>query len=88
MLPPHAPLDGRSGRVEVLVACDVRTPFTDAATVFGPQKGATPDQVDELTGRLRALAGTYRERFGVDVNSIEGAGAAGGLGGGLAALGV
>jgi glycerate kinase len=87
VLAPYAPLDGRDGRAELLVACDVRTPFTDAAVVFGPQKGATPAQIEQLTGRLESLADSYRERFGVDVTQIEGAGAAGGLGGGLAALG-
>jgi len=87
ILAPYAPFDGRDGRAELLVACDVRTPFTDAAVVFGPQKGATPADIAALTERLRALVDTYRERFGVDVTGIEGGGAAGGLGGGLAALG-
>jgi glycerate kinase len=87
VLAPYAPFDGREGRAEVLVACDVRTAFADAAAVFAPQKGATPAQVGELTERLHRLADSYRERFGVDVTRIEGAGAAGGLGGGLAALG-
>ena len=87
VLARYAPFDGRDGRAEVLVACDVRTPFRDAAVVFGPQKGATPPEVAELTARLSALADDYRERFGVDVTAVEGAGAAGGLGGGLAALG-
>src|SRR5205823_3062176 len=36
-------------RTEVEVACDVRTPFLEAARVFGPQKGADPAQVEELT---------------------------------------
>ena len=40
-----------------------------------------------LTDRLTALVGTYRERFGVDISDFESAGAAGGLAGGLAALG-
>jgi glycerate kinase len=87
VLERYAPFDGVDGRPEVLVACDVRTAFCDAAVVFGPQKGATPAQIIELTDRLRGLASSYRERFGVDVTQIEGAGAAGGLGGGLAALG-
>jgi glycerate 2-kinase len=73
--------------VELLVACDVRTPFTDAATVFAPQKGASPAQVALLTGRLERLVQVYREEFGVDVSGCEGAGAAGGLAGGLVALG-
>jgi glycerate kinase len=87
VLERYAPFDGGDGRPEVLVACDVRTAFGDAAVVFGPQKGATPAEVVELTDRLRRLAASYEDRFGVDVTRIEGAGAAGGLGGGLAALG-
>lgn len=81
----HAPHRLRS--VSLLVACDVRTSFVDAAEVFAPQKGASPAQVRMLTGRLERLAQLYRSEFGVDVTSIEGAGAAGGLAGALAALG-
>jgi glycerate 2-kinase len=73
--------------VQLLVACDVRTAFTDAAAVFGPQKGASPAQVKMLTGRLERLAQVYRHDHGIDVTTIAGAGAAGGLAGGLAALG-
>lgn len=73
--------------LEVTVACDVGTAFTDAARVYGPQKGATPAQVALLTRRLERLAGEYLARTGVDVTALEGAGAAGGLAGGLAAIG-
>ncbi|HSZ37944.1 MAG TPA: glycerate kinase [Acidimicrobiales bacterium] len=73
--------------VELVVACDVTTAFTDAATVFGPQKGATPEQVALLTERLRQLAARYQAETGVDVTTVPGAGAAGGLGGGLLVLG-
>lgn len=73
--------------VELIVAADVETKFLDAARVFGPQKGATKAQVAFLESRLRALARRYREEFGVDVESLAGAGAAGGLAGGLAAVG-
>jgi len=73
--------------VELLVACDVTTTFTDAARVFGPQKGATPTQVKMLTRRLEQLAQRYRADFDVDVTEIEGSGAAGGIAGMLAALG-
>lgn len=73
--------------VELLVACDVTTPFTEAAAVFGPQKGATPAQVELLTGRLERLGQQYLADYGVDVQAIPGSGAAGGLAGGLAALG-
>lgn len=87
VLEAFAPFDGRDGRPEVLVACDVRTPFRDAAVVFGPQKGATTEQIVELTGRLDRLAALYRRRYGTDLGTVPGSGAAGGLGGGLAALG-
>ncbi len=73
--------------IDLAVACDVTTLFVDAATVFGPQKGASPQQVEQLTGRLRSLADRYRQDFGVDVGALPGAGAAGGLAGGLVALG-
>jgi glycerate kinase len=77
----------RLKQVELLVACDVMTTFTDAAVVFGPQKGASPAQVKMLTGRLQRLAQMFVEDFGVDVTAIVGGGAAGGLGGALAAIG-
>ena len=83
VLEPHSRLAG----VDITVACDVSTRFTRAAEVFAPQKGATTSQVDLLTRRLERLAQLYRERFGVDVEAIDGSGAAGGLAGGLAALG-
>jgi len=73
--------------LDVVVACDVATTFTDAAEVYGPQKGASPAQVALLTRRLEQLAGVYLQRTGVDVTGLEGGGAAGGLAGGLAALG-
>ena len=69
------------------VACDVRTTFLDAAEVFGPQKGASAAQVRLLTNRLARLADVYEEDHGVDVRDLPGTGAAGGLAGGLAALG-
>jgi glycerate kinase len=75
------------GAVEVTVACDVDTHFLDAARVYGPQKGASPAQVQLLTRRLAAVAATYVARTGVDVTELDGAGAAGGLAGGLAAIG-
>jgi len=59
------------------VACDVDARFLEAADVFAPQKGATPGQVRLLRARLAKL----------DVPDLPGAGAAGGLAGGLAAIG-
>ena len=66
--------------IPVRAACDVRAPLLDAVRVFAPQKGATPEQVDELERRLEnATLAPYRD--------LPGAGAAGGLGAALAALG-
>ena len=73
--------------MQLLVACDVQTLFTEAAPVFAPQKGASPAQVDLLRGRLERLVQMYRQEFGVDVRDVPGTGAAGGLAGGLVALG-
>jgi glycerate kinase len=84
-----ATVDGGAGVMEVLggfrvpvrAACDVRAPLLDAAHVFAPQKGATPEQVDELARRLVGKQSLAPFR------GLAGAGAAGGLGAGLAALG-
>jgi len=81
------PSPARMSGVEMIVACDVRTAFVDAAAVFGPQKGASPAQVELLTRRLRTLTEMYERDFGVDVAAMTGGGAAGGLAGGLAARG-
>ena len=72
---------------DVVVACDVTTPFAEAARVFGPQKGADAAAVAELERRLERLADRYRDEREVDVRDLPGAGAAGGLAGGLAAYG-
>ena len=82
-LEPRARLAG----VELVVACDVTTRFVDAARTFAPQKGATPNQVELLTRRLERLAQVYFDDYGVDVRDLPGSGAAGGLAGGLAAIG-
>ncbi len=77
----------RLKRVELLVACDVTTTFLDAARVYGPQKGASDAQVEMLTRRLERLAQMFANDFRIDVTTIPGGGAAGGLGAALAALG-
>jgi glycerate kinase len=84
-----ANVDGGAGLREVLdelpapttVLCDALVPLRDAALRFAPQKGATPEQVELLEGRLAAMneLAPYAE--------LPGAGAAGGLGAALASLG-
>lgn len=75
--------------VRCTAACDVRNPFygpEGAAYIFSPQKGATPDEVQLLDKGLRHLAELYRQTTGHDIATLPGAGAAGGLGGALAAF--
>ncbi len=73
--------------VDLRVACDVRTTFLHAAETFGAQKGATAAQIRLLTNRLARLADVYEQDHGIDVRDLPGTGAAGGLAGGLAAIG-
>lgn len=81
-----APVLQESG-VELVVACDVRAQFTEAARLFGPQKGATRSEVLLLEAHLHRLVDQYEAWFGVDVRCVPGSGAAGGLAGALLALG-
>lgn len=68
----------------LVVLCDVRTPFEDAARIFAPQKGADPAAAARLSKRLARLAAGWRR----DPRGVPMSGAAGGLAGGLwAALG-
>ena len=72
-----------------IVACDVDSPFCGpdgAAYVYGPQKGATPEMVEELDEGMRHFAAVISRTTGVDVTDMPGAGAAGGLGGALRAF--
>ncbi len=82
-MPPAPRMKG----IDLIAACDVRTLFGRAAEVFGPQKGASPAQVKFLTSRLQRLVQVFEEDYGVDVSEVPGAGAAGGLAGGLLAMG-
>lgn len=85
-----AGLDPRLAECTLTVACDVDNPLTGprgAAAVFGPQKGATPDMVAALDAALAHLAAVIRRDLGRDVELVPGAGAAGGLGAALLALG-
>ncbi len=84
-----ANMDAGAGLLEVLdalpapttVLCDVATTLYDAPRLYGPQKGATPEQVRELEARFRADARL------VPYAHVPGSGAAGGLGAALASLG-
>ena len=64
---------------QLIVLCDVVTPFEDSARVFGPQKGADPAAVLRLTARLHELAARYPR----DPTGLPRTGCAGGLSGGL-----
>lgn len=70
---------GGLGHAKLVVLCDVRTPFEEAARVFAPQKGASPAQVGRLSRRLQQLARSYER----DPRGVPFTGAAGGLSGGL-----
>ncbi len=72
-----------------ITACDVDNPFCGpdgAAFVFGPQKGAGPEEVQLLDKGLESFASVIQESTGTNVKEIPGAGAAGGLGGALMAF--
>lgn len=82
-------LDARLRSTEVVVACDVDSPLTGrtgTAHVYGPQKGATPDDVLDLDAGLSRLAEVLRRDLGVDVSQVPGGGAAGGVGAGALAF--
>ena len=81
------PSPSRLKGIDLVLACDVETRFTDAARVFGPQKGASRAQIGLLTARLERLVEVYKNEHGTDVSELRGAGAAGGLAGGLVAAG-
>ncbi len=82
-------LDSRIYDSEIIVACDVTNPLTGAdgaSAVYGPQKGATPEMVEELDKNLTHFANKIKEKLGKEIDNIPGAGAAGGLGAGLMAF--
>jgi glycerate 2-kinase len=82
-------LDPRLAYTAVTVACDVTNPLTGAdgaSFIFGPQKGGGPAAVASLDRALRRYAEVLRTDLGLDVESIPGSGAAGGLGAGLIAF--
>ena len=81
--------DKRLKDKEIIVMSDVTNPLCGdlgASAVYGPQKGATPDQVRELDEGLKHFSLIIKEQLGLDLANMPGAGAAGGLGAGLVAF--
>jgi len=73
-------------QIRIVAACDVKNPLlgqNGATLTFGPQKGATPDELEILERALTRLADTVTHELGCDFRNNPGAGAAGGLGFGL-----
>ncbi|MFM9278439.1 glycerate kinase [Paenibacillus jiagnxiensis] len=82
-------IDPRLANIKIEVACDVDNPLTGekgASAIFGPQKGATPEMVLHLDHNLGHFAAIIEQDLGKTINDVPGAGAAGGLGGGLLAF--
>lgn len=82
-------VDKRIYEKEIIVMSDVINPLCGelgASAVYGPQKGASPEQVQELDEGLKHFAKIIKEQMGIDVENMPGAGAAGGLGAGLVAF--
>jgi len=82
-------LDKRLSDTKVLVASDVNNPLCGpkgASRVYGPQKGATPEIIEELDKSLAYFAKLVKRDLHKDIKDIPGAGAAGGLGAGLMAF--
>jgi glycerate kinase len=82
-------LDARLHGVTIEIASDVTNPLcgpNGASAIYGPQKGASPDDVRELDAALAQFASVASELTGRDIRNVPGAGAAGGFGGGFLAL--
>lgn len=76
-------------KIKFNVVCDVDNPLygtNGAAYVYGPQKGATPEEVSWLDQGLRNLAQSLKKKGYADISHLPGAGAAGGIGGGMVAF--
>ena len=82
-------MDGSVKALPITAMCDIDNPFygpTGAAAVFGPQKGADPEMVKTLDDKMKALSSLIGRELGIDLQSIPGSGAAGGMGGGMKAF--
>lgn len=82
-------LDARLKNTEILIASDVNNPLcgpNGASAIFGPQKGATPEMVQQLDRNLNHYANLVEASLGISIKNVAGSGAAGGLGFGLMAF--
>jgi len=82
-------MDSRLSSCRIEAACDVTNPLTGptgASVVFGPQKGATPEMVEQLDDNLARFGELISRDLGVSVGDVPGAGAAGGMGAALLAF--
>lgn len=82
-------MDKRIYDVEIEVMCDVNNIFTGesgATYTYGPQKGADKKTLDILESGMVNLSTVIKRQFGIDLDTIEGSGAAGGLGGAFIAF--
>ncbi len=81
--------DPRIAQTTIYAASDVSNPLCGpqgAAAIYGPQKGATPEMVEQIDRALGQLAQVIEDQLGIEVRDMAGAGAAGGLGAGLVAF--
>lgn len=81
-------MDEELKKIEIVTMCDIDNPFygpEGAPAIYGPQKGADEEMVKVLDQKMRVLSEVMKRNCGVDVQSIPGSGAAGGMGGGMAA---
>lgn len=82
-------LDPRLNHTEIEVACDVNNPLCGpkgASSIFGPQKGATPEMVAQLDNALLHFSHLVEQQHNINIRDVAGTGAAGGMGGGLLLL--
>ncbi|MBI9069444.1 MAG: glycerate kinase [Salinivirgaceae bacterium] len=82
-------IDHRITETAIIVACDVSNKLCGAqgaSVVYGPQKGATPAMVQQLDSSLKHLAALVKRDLAINIENLNGGGAAGGLGAGLTAF--
>lgn len=82
----HSGLDPRFAQCEILVACDVDNPLCGehgASKTFGPQKGATDEDILLLDSGLYNFGQKVHQQIGKEIIDVAGSGAAGGMGGAL-----